>query len=354
MIYLMKIILINSFYIKKMINIEQFLWKYYSDNQPIILACSAWPDSMFLLYKILESKYKKDLVVCYFNHKTRIGTDTEELFLEQLSKDNNISFETASCDFKKISKLYPSKSFEELAREKRYQFFEAICNIYKTNKVMTAHHLDDKIETFYFNLNRWSKLTGLINMRESSNPNSLNNKLEWWIFRPLLNIEKKDILEYLDFNKLKYFIDSSNLENNYTRNYLRNEIIPKFKRVNSNYKKNILKTLKYFEDLKEYIDIEVEKFIKEQWILIFNSEKYKINTLNIYGYFYISDFNDLSYFLQKEIIRYTFFISNNKSTIGLSESNINEIIKFINWKNNKTKKEIKNLKMRKENKIIIY
>jgi tRNA(Ile)-lysidine synthase len=51
-------------------------------------------------------------------------------------------------------KLYPNKSFEELAREKRYQFFDALLNIYNTDKIITAHHLDDKIETFFFNMIR--------------------------------------------------------------------------------------------------------------------------------------------------------------------------------------------------------
>jgi hypothetical protein len=70
--------------------------------------------------------------------------------------------------------------------------------------------------------------------------------------------------------------------------------------------------------------------------------------------FEISAFNFLSPFMQKEVIRYIYFISNWNSTIGLSEANIWEIIKFINWKNNKTVKEIWGLKMRKENKIILY
>jgi tRNA(Ile)-lysidine synthase len=109
---------------------------------------------MFLLYEILKTDYKKNLIVCYFNHKTRSETEDEEIFLKKLCKKENIKFEVASSDFEKIQKLYPSKSFEELAREKRYQFFEAICNIHKSNKIITAHHLDDKIETFYFNLNR--------------------------------------------------------------------------------------------------------------------------------------------------------------------------------------------------------
>ena len=82
--------------------------------------------------------------------------------------------------------------------------------------------------------------------------------------------------------------------------------------------------------------------------------RYKINTLKINGYFYITDFNSLTSLIQKETIRHIFHNSNWGSTIWLSEANITEIIRFINWKNNKTKKEIKWLKMRKENKIIIF
>ena len=331
-------------------SIQNFLEKYYSKQEPIILACSAGPDSMFLLYKILETDYKKNLVVCYFNHKTRPETEIEEKFLEELCKKEKIAFETASCDFEKIKKLYPSKSFEELAREKRYQFFNAIMHIYKTDKVLLAHHLDDKIETFFFNLARWTKLTGLINMTEKS----------WAILRPLLNLEKKDILSYLDENNLKYFIDETNFSLDYTRNFLRNEIIPKFYKINSNFKKNINNTLKYFEEIKNFLDLKIKNFLEIEDKKIKITKKYeKIYEIfkEVDGYlwwFFIEDFNKQENFLQKEIIRYIFYITNNNSTIWLSEANIWEIIKFINWKNNKTIKEIKNLKMRKENEIIIF
>jgi len=102
------------------------------------------------------------------------------------------------------------------------------------------------------------------------------------ILRPLLNLEKSDILKYLDENKLKYFIDSSNLDDKYTRNKLRNNIIPQFEEINSNYKKNINNLTSYFEEIKEFIISEVKSFLDEQAILIFNSCKYKINTLEIY------------------------------------------------------------------------
>ena len=326
-------------------NIEHFLEKHYNENEKIILACSTWPDSMFLLYKILESKYKKNLVVCYFNHKLRKEADDEEKWIEELWKKEWFTVEIADCEVEKIrDQFYPSKWLEEVAREKRYAFLNAILNIYNADKIITGHHLDDKIETFFFNLVRWTKLTWLINMKEKSGP----------ILRPLLNIEKKDILKYLDENNLKYNTDNTNFDTKLSRNNLRHNIIPLFENINSNYKNNINNLSNYLEEVKDFIDTEVKNFLYEQWIKIFNSCKYKINTLSINWYFYIKDFNKLSKLLQKEIIRHIFYISNWKSTIWLTESNINEVIKFINWKNNKTVKEIKEMKLKKDNEIIIF
>lgn len=183
---------------------------------------------------------------------------------------------------------------------------------------MTAHHLDDKIETFFFNLARGTKLTGLINMTENYGN----------ILRPLLHLEKSQIIKYLDENNLEYRIDKTNFDNDISRNHLRNELIPKFHKINSKFKQNIENTLLYFEDIKNHIDQEVEKFLQA-----FSSENGK--------YFEITIFNSLSSLLQKEVIAHIFYISNGNSTIGLSEANISEIIKFINGKNNKTIKEIK-------------
>lgn len=328
-----------------MINIEEILDKYYKSDEKIILACSTWPDSIFLLYKILETKYKNNLVVCYFNHKLRKEADEEEKWIEELWMKLWFTVEIAEANIKNIrDKFYPSKWLEEVAREKRYAFLNAILNVYNGNKIITWHHLDDKIETFFFNLVRWTKLTWLINMKEDS----------WTIIRPLINLEKNNILEYLISNNLEYKIDNSNFDTELSRNKLRHDIIPQFEDINSNYKKNINNLSKYLEEIKEFIDIQVEDFLKEQWILIFNSWKYKINTLSINWYFYIEDFFKLSKLIQKEIIRHVFYISNWKSTIWLSEANIKEVIKFINWKNNKTIKEIKKMNLKKENKIIIF
>ncbi len=327
------------------LDINKFLEKYYNENEPLILACSTWPDSMFLLYEILKTKYAKNLVACYFNHKLRLEAQEEEIFIEKLWEEMWFKVEIWSSNIKEIrDNFYPSDSLEEVARNKRYAFLNAILNIYNSDKIITWHHLDDKIETFFFNLVRWTKLTGLINMTEKS----------WVLLRPLINTEKKDILNYLKENNLEYKIDESNFDTNIARNKLRHDIIPQFENINSNYKSNISNLISHFEEIKELLDKEINDFLNEQWILIFNSMEYKINTLEINGYFYIKDFIDLAPILQKEIIRHIFYVSNNKSTIWLSEANIAEVIRFINWKNNKTIKEIKEMKLKKENKIIIF
>ena len=308
---------------------EKFLEKYFKKDEKVIVWCSAWPDSMFLVYKILETKFAKNLVICYFNHNLREEAFEEERFLEDLAKEKWFQIEIWDAKIKELKeKFYKSISLEELARQKRYEFFNAILNIYNSDKILLAHHLDDKIETFFFNLVRGSKISWLVNMKEKS----------WVILRPLLNISKKEILEFLEKNNLPYKIDKTNFENDFTRNKLRNLIIPKFSEINEKYKQNISNFMDYLDEIKDLLYLEVKNFL----------EKFD------WKYFLIEDFNSLPNLIQKEVIRYIFFISNWNSTIWLTSKNIDEVIKFINWKNNKTKKEIKQMKLSKDNKKILY
>ena len=309
---------------------EKFLEKYFKKDEKVIVWCSAWPDSMFLVYKILETKFAKNLVICYFNHNLREEALEEERFLEDLAKEKWFQIEIWDAKIKELKeKFYKSISLEELARQKRYEFFNAILNIYNSDKILLAHHLDDKIETFFFNLVRGSKISWLVNMKEKS----------WVILRPLLNISKKDILDFLEKNNLSYKIDKTNFENDFARNKLRNLIIPKFSEINEKYKQNISNFMDYLDEIKDLLDLEIKRFLEKS-----STEKY----------FLIKEFNELSDFLKKEVIRYIFFISNWNSTIWLTSKNIDEVIKFINWKNNKTKKEIKSMSLRKEKGKIWY
>lgn len=292
----------------------------------IILACSWGPDSIFLLYEIAKSDLKDNLTVCYFNHKLRAEAESEAEYIRDLCNQNSIKFELWEADIKKEMEEWISVSMEEIAREKRYEFLRNLKEKHNADYIITGHHLDDRIETLFFNMARGSKLTGLINMTEIS----------WDILRPLIHTEKNVILTYLKENNLQYFEDKSNQDNTITRNKLRNEILPNFEDINSRYKQNINNLLKYFEDVKDMIDFEVKNFLWDK------------------NYFIIEEFQSLPYLMQNEVIRYIYFISNEKSTIWLSEKNIAEIIKFIGWKNNKTKKEIRKMSLFKENKKILW
>lgn len=307
-----------------MIDIHSFLEKYISENEKIILACSTWPDSIFLLHTILGSSYKKNLIVCYFNHHLREEAKEEEDFIKDLSEKYGFQVELWEAHIAKIRKDAPSISTEELARKERYEFLEKIREKYDVKYILTAHHLDDKIETFLFNLLRGSKLTGLINMTERSGN----------ILRPLLSLEKKEILSYLEEKGIEFKLDKTNTDITITRNYLRENIIPLFQGINPKFKENIENTLNYFEDLKANIDRQVQLFLIHE------------------SFFYVDEFLELTPFLQKEVIRSVYATSNHNSTIGLSEANINEVIRFIKSKGNYTKKEIKHMRLSKQNNII--
>jgi len=164
-------------------------------------------------------------------------------------------------------------------------------------------------------------------MRESS----------WGVLRPLLGIEKSEIYKFLEENNLQYFEDETNQTNDYTRNYIRNEILPKFAWVHPEHKKNLNNLFSYFEELKSHLDSQVFNFLWDES----NS-------------FSISELLKLSPLLQKEIIREVFYRTNNNSTIGLSEGNIAEVLRFIWGKNNKTKKEIQKMHLFKDGDIIQY
>jgi len=232
-------------------DILPLLQKYISPEEKYILACSTGPDSMFLLYKILETPYRKNVVVAYFNHKIRPEADEEEVFIKDIGEKERILVETKALDIPFLRKNNPSQSLEELSREKRYAFFEELRKKYHGKYILTGHHLDDRIETFFFNLSRGSKLTGLINMTELSGN----------ILRPLLHLQKQDIEEYLKENKLPYRQDTTNTDTAIARNKLRMEIVPEFEELNKNYKGNIEHLLAYFEELKNYIDNEVQTFL---------------------------------------------------------------------------------------------
>lgn len=300
---------------------KKFLEKYgILEDEKVIIACSGWVDSMFLLEEVLKVKNKKEIIIVHFNHKLRwIESDLDEKFVKEFSQKNKLIFEVKDEDITRIA-LAKKIGIEEAARIERYKFLRKIKEKYKAKYILVAHHLDDKIETFLLNLIRWTKLKWLISIEEKNDD----------ILRPLLTITKQEIKERALKNWIIWREDKSNVEDKYLRNNIRLNILPLFEQINPNYKRSFENIMAYIWDIKVYFDKQISK-------IVINNE-----------YFEIETFNALPDFLQKEVIRYVFEMANS-GTIGLSEGNIKEVIKFISDKWNYTKKEIKKMKLFKKN-----
>lgn len=296
---------------------KDFFNKYnITDKDFIIIACSWWSDSMYLTYEIAQFFPKSQIILAHFNHQLRWEESNRD---ENFIINTGFNYEIWSFDiyeFAKELKIW----IEEAARIKRYEFLEKISQKYWNCFIFTGHHLDDSIETFFFNILRWTKLKGLIWIEEKN----------WKILRPLLKLTKSQILEKCAINNIDFINDSSNEDAIFLRNYLRLEIIPKFQKINPGFKVQISNLMEYFNNLSEYLNKEVQDFLDEK------------------NYFVIDNFLSLDIFLQKEIIAHIFKKYNNW-TIWLSEWNIKEVLRFINDKWNYTIKEIKKMRLFKKN-----
>ena len=227
------------------------------NNDTIVVGFSGGPDSVFLveMLKKLQDFFKFKIYLVHINHLLRgEDADADESFSYDYAKRNNLEIFVKRIPVKKIAKK-TGKTLEEVGREERYNFFSEIYNKVGANKIATAHNKDDQIETFLFRLVRGTSLQGLEGIKLKYNN----------IIRPISEIYKKDILEYLNKNEIQYKIDKTNFENEFTRNSIRLDLIPFIeKRYNIKFKDKLFSLIeeirennkKNFLDLSEYVDEE--------------------------------------------------------------------------------------------------
>jgi len=271
-------------------------------NIPIIIGCSAGPDSMALLH-YLHTNTNNPLIVAHINHNIRTESIEEEHYLSTFCKNNNITFESTTIT------NYTENNFENEARKKRYAFYEEILNKYNTKYLFLAHHGDDLIETILMKIVRGSNLEGYAGIK------TISHKNNYYIIRPFLKYTKQDLINYNNKNNIKYYIDKSNNDTTYTRNRYRHNILPLLKEENSNIHKQFLK---YSNILLEY-NTYIEDQIISIYPLVINN-----NTLNI------ETFKTYHPFLQKNLLyKYLNTYYNNQPNI-IKDKHINDIINIIN------------------------
>ena len=216
----------------------------------LIIAVSGGVDSIVLFHLCL--KLKLNFFVAHCNFKLREKeSDLDEKFVRDLAIKHNIKFYTKSFNTKKLSSNY-NKSIQMVARELRYSWFEELSKELNVKHILTAHHLDDSLETFLINLSRGSGIDGLLGIPRVNDT----------VYRPLLIFKKDEILSYAKENKISWREDSSNRKQDYLRNQIRIEVLPKLKEINPNLLDNFSKSIDRLQQSKSIIKDKIDDFIK--------------------------------------------------------------------------------------------
>ncbi len=221
-------------------------------NKSKLLVCvSGGVDSMVLINLLKRLNYDVSIAHCNFNLRND-ESDLDEDFVKSYAFNNSIQFFSKSF----VTQLR-KHSMQMAARNLRYKWFYNILKTEKLDYIITAHHLDDSLETFILNLSRASGIEGLTGIKQ------LNDV----IVRPLLVFSKNEILNYAKANNIKWREDSTNKKNNYQRNQIRNEIIPLLKKLHPNFLDQSKKTMTFLKESNLIIDNYIQNIKNENFTL---------------------------------------------------------------------------------------
>lgn len=216
-------------------------------NARIIVALSGGADSVALLRILHTLGYDCEAAHCNF-HLRGTESDRDEMFVRKLCKTMRTPLHT--IDFATEQYAIEKKiSIEMAARELRYQWFAEIKEKTKANVIAVAHHQDDSVETVLLNLIRGTGINGLLGIRSKNGD----------IVRPLLCISRKEITDYLQNAGQEYMTDSTNLQDEYTRNKIRLNLLPLMQEINPLVKEHIIDTSNYLNDVNRIYNKGIEE-----------------------------------------------------------------------------------------------
>ena len=193
-----------------------------SKDDRVAVGVSGGADSMVLLWALLDKQKQVGfhLYVVNVNHHIRgEESDRDSLFVEDFCKKKKIDYIVADVDAKKL-KIDEKVTLEESARKLRYEVFATEMKKHNLNKLFLAHHKNDQAETILMHIFRGSGISGAAGIKQTDK-----------IVRPLIGYTKNEILKIADEYGVKYVTDSTNAQNDASRNYLRNIVIPEIEKV---------------------------------------------------------------------------------------------------------------------------
>ena len=225
-------------------------------NQKNLLAFSAGVDSVALFFLLLEQNISFDIAIVDYN--LRAQSKDEISYAEELALKYNKSIFIQDITLKNNS------NFEKTARDIRYKFFEEIILEDSYEILITAHQLNDKLEWFLMQLSKGAGLVELIGFNEFEQKNNYK------IYKPLLNITKDELENYLKMNNHKYFIDESNFDEKYKRNFFRHNFSNLFLQ---NFSSGVKKSFEYLQNDLNSLNIQNEPIKKIEELEIFLNQK---------------------------------------------------------------------------------
>lgn len=309
------------------------------DGDKIVLGVSGGPDSISMLDILNKIKneglIKFEIVVAHINHMIREEAIEDEKYVQQYCQKNGIEYYCKRIDVQEIANNNKIGT-EEAGRKARYDFFDEIIQKTNSNKIGIAHNKNDKVETVIMHLLRGSGLSGL---------KGIEPIREEKYIRPLIECDRDEIEKYCEKNKLEPRIDKTNFENEYTRNKIRNIVIPYIKQE---FNPNIIETVNRLSEVITEENDYMDKIAKETYnrILIERTEKQIILNLK--------EFNN-----QEEVIKNRIILLVSKllrgSSQGIEKIHIKDIIKLCNNNiGNKYLTPNKNLKILIKDKKIFF
>ena len=210
--------------------------KLISFRDKVLVALSGGADSVALLRLLLSFGYTCEAAHCNF-HLRGEESDRDEAFVRELCRKLNIKLHITHFN----TTVYASEkriSIEMAARELRYEWFARVKEESGAAVVAVAHHKDDSVETLLLNLIRGTGINGLLGIRPRNGD----------VVRPLLCVNRGEIIDYLHGIGQDYVTDSTNLQDEYTRNKIRLNLLPLMQEINSSVKESLIDTSNYLSD----------------------------------------------------------------------------------------------------------